>query len=144
MVHFTPVAALLGGLLIGLASVLLLLFNGRIAGIIGILGGALAPQLRANAWRWLFLLGLVVGAGAYLAVTGADAASARQGFPFSLLVLAGLLTGFGTSLANGCTSGHGVCGLGRLSVRSLVATVTFLLVAIATTYGVRHLVGVAP
>jgi len=142
MTHFTPFSALLGGLLIGLASALLWLFHGRIAGITGILGGAFTQRPAGNAWRWMFLLGLVAGAAGYAAVAGTHA-SVRTGFPVPLLVLAGLLTGFGTSLANGCTSGHGVCGLGRLSVRSLVATLTFLLVAIATTYGVRHVAGVA-
>lgn len=142
MHHFTPVSALLGGLLIGLASALLLLFHGRIAGITGIVGGAFTQRPAGHAWRWMFLLGLVAGAAGHAAVAGTDA-SVRTGFPVPLLVLAGLLTGFGTALANGCTSGHGVCGLGRLSVRSLVATLTFLLVAMATTYGVRHVMGVA-
>jgi uncharacterized membrane protein YedE/YeeE len=143
MYHFTPWAALVGGLLIGLASVLLLLLNGRIAGITGILGGGFSMHVQANLWRWLFLLGLVLGAGGYYVWAGTDVLPSRQGFPVALLVLAGLFTGYGTSLANGCTSGHGVCGMGRLSVRSLVATLTFLLVAIATTYVVRHVVGFA-
>ena len=143
MHHFTPLNAALGGLLIGLAGVLLLLLNGRIAGIAGILGGALTRPARENGWRYLFLLGIVLGAGAYFAWTGFGAANNRQGFPVVLLVVAGLLTGFGTSLGSGCTSGHGVCGLGRLSLRSLVATVTFLVVAMATTYAVRHVVGLA-
>jgi uncharacterized membrane protein YedE/YeeE len=143
MYHFTPLSAALGGLFIGLASVLLLWLNGRIAGITGILGGAFAEPMRANVWRWLFLLGMVLGAGAYYAWPGAPVAAARHGFPPVLLVAAGLLTGFGTSMAGGCTSGHGVCGLGRLSLRSLVATVTFLLVAIATTFVVRHVLGFA-
>jgi uncharacterized membrane protein YedE/YeeE len=99
--------------------------------------------MRENVWRWLFLLGMVLGAGVYYAWPGASVAAARQGFPPVLLVFAGLLTGFGTSMAGGCTSGHGVCGLGRLSLRSLVATVTFLLVAIATTFVVRHVLGFA-
>ncbi len=144
MHHFTPYSAALGGLLIGLASVLLLLLNGRIAGIAGIVGGALTGPARENGWRYLFLLGVVLGPGAYFAWTGYDAANSRQGFPVALLLVAGLLTGYGTSLGSGCTSGHGVCGLGRLSPRSLVATGTFLLVAMATTYVVRHVVGLAP
>jgi uncharacterized membrane protein YedE/YeeE len=141
MNHFTPVSALLGGLLIGLATSLLLWLNGRIAGISGVLGGLLPPAANDGVWRLLFLAGLVIGAAAYVAVAGVSV-PVRQGFPAPLLLLAGFLTGFGTARANGCTSGHGVCGLARLSPRSLVATATFLVVAIATTYVVRHVVGV--
>jgi uncharacterized membrane protein YedE/YeeE len=141
MNHFTPMSALLGGLMIGLAASLLLWLNGRIAGISGILGGLLPPAADDWVWRLLFLAGLVIGAAAYVAVAGV-AVPVRPGFPVPLLLLAGFLTGFGTARANGCTSGHGVCGLARLSPRSLVATATFLAVAIATTYVVRHVVGV--
>jgi uncharacterized membrane protein YedE/YeeE len=141
MTQFTPVSALIGGLLIGLAASVLLVLNGRIAGVSGVLGGLLVPRPGERAWRLLFLLGLVFGAGAYLAVTG-SASPVRQGFPVPLLIAAGLLTGFGTARANGCTSGHGVCGLARLSLRSLAATATFLLVAILTTWFSRHLLGV--
>lgn len=143
MYHFTPLSALLGGLLIGLASALLLLCHGRIAGIAGILGGAFSPRAAGSAWRWMFLLGMVAGAAGHAALAGASADAARSGIPWPLLVLAGLLTGVGTAMANGCTSGHGVCGVGRLSARSLVATLTFLLVAMVTTYGVRHVAGLA-
>jgi uncharacterized membrane protein YedE/YeeE len=142
MTPFTPISALIGGLLIGLSACLLLLLNGRIAGISGIVGGLL--QARAGEqrlWRSLFLAGLVLGTLGYLVVSGAQA-PARQDFPIPLLLLAGFLTGFGTARANGCTSGHGVCGLARLSVRSLVAVLTFLTAAIVTTYGVRHVLGV--
>lgn len=140
MTEFTPFSAALGGALIGLASALLLWLNGRIAGISGILGQVVRAPSGRNAWRWLFLAGLVLGAALYQALPG-EAAPVRQGFPVGLLVLAGLLTGFGTAMAGGCTSGHGVCGLGRLSVRSLVATLCFLLTALITTFVVRHLVG---
>ncbi len=144
MYHFTPAAALLGGLLIGLSATLLWWLNGRIAGITGILANALEGRGDDAAWRGLFLLGLVLGAGAYGGLSGTTAEQLRHGFPWPLLLLAGVLTGYGTSLANGCTSGHGVCGLGRLSVRSLVATVTFLGAGIVTTYLFRHVfVGVA-
>ena len=142
MDHFTSVSALVGGLLIGLAASLLLWLNGRIAGISGVLTGLLAHRANDRAWRWLFLTGLVMGSGGYVAWTGM-AVNTRLGFPVPLLVIAGLLTGYGTAQANGCTSGHGVCGLARLSRRSLAATATFLLVAISTTYMVRYGFGVA-
>lgn len=142
MHNFTPWSALAGGLLIGLAVTILWWFNGRIAGITGILANALQRHEGGPPWRAIFLLGLILGTGVYVALTGASEHSVRHGFPVPLLILSGLLTGFGTSLANGCTSGHGVCGLGRLSVRSLVATVTFLATGIVTTYLVRHVLGV--
>ncbi len=129
--------ALAGGVLVGLAATLLLWLNGRIAGISGIVGGVLLPQRGEVAWRLAFLLGLVVAGAAWLWwVPGAYAP--RQGFPPALLVAAGLLVGFGTRMGNGCTSGHGVCGLGRLSLRSLAAVLAFMATAIATTYLVRH------
>ena len=143
MPNFTPWTALIGGLLIGLSATTLWWLTGRIAGITGIVANALDKDVTQLFWRPIFLVGLVIGAGAYIALTDAAAQHLRQGFPVPLLIVAGLLTGFGTSLANGCTSGHGVCGLGRLSLRSLVATVTFLLTAIVTTYVVRHLVGLS-
>jgi uncharacterized membrane protein YedE/YeeE len=142
MYHFTPIAALAGGLLIGLSAALLWWLNGRIAGITGILANAFQAASTASLWRWLFLLGLVLGAGTFVAVTDAAAQQLRQGFPVPLLIVSGLLTGFGTALANGCTSGHGVCGLGRLSVRSVVATLTFLTLGIVTTYLACHVLGV--
>ena len=141
MTEFTPFHALAGGLLIGCAAALLLWLNGRIAGVTGMLTGLLVQPSGAQLWRLLFLLGLAAGTAAY-SIWGA-ATPLRQGFPVPLLVLAGLLTGYGTAQANGCTSGHGVCGLARLSIRSLAATATFLAVAIATTYLVRHVIGLA-
>ncbi len=147
MTAFTPVSALIGGLLIGAAAVWLLLVNGRIAGVSGIVAGLVAPDARgtldSSGWRVLFLIGLVGGAATW-AVLGGAHSPPRQGFPVALLIVAGLLTGYGTSLAGGCTSGHGVCGLARLSLRSLVAVVVFLGVAIATTFVARHLIGIAP
>lgn len=131
----TPLA---GGILIGLAATLLLWLNGRTAGISGIVGGVLLPRAGETAWRVLFLLGLIGAGGAWLALVP-GAYTPRQGFPVWMLIVAGLLVGFGTRMGNGCTSGHGVCGLGRLSPRSLAAVVTFMLTAIATTYVVRHL-----
>ncbi|MGE8233145.1 MAG: YeeE/YedE family protein [Stenotrophomonas sp.] len=133
----TWISALAGGVLIGLAATLLLWLTGRIAGISGIVGGVLQPRQGDVAWRAAFLVGLIAAGAAWLwLVPGAY--TPRQGFPPVLLVVAGLLVGFGTRLGNGCTSGHGVCGLGRLSLRSLAAVMTFMVTAIATTYIVRH------
>ena len=134
---FTPGSALAGGALIGLAAVLLLWLDGRIAGVSGITGGLWVAARGDRAWRWLFDIGLVLGAGAWIAIAGAST-PVRSGFPTGLIMLAGLLVGYGTALGGGCTSGHGVCGLARLSPRSLVATAVFVAVAIATTFVVRH------
>lgn len=132
--------ALLGGVLIGLAATWLLWVNGRIAGISGIVGGVLVPARGDVAWRVAFLVGLVGAAGVYLHfVPGAFVP--RVDFPRGALVVAGLLVGYGTRMGSGCTSGHGVCGLGRMSPRSLVAVATFMATAIATTYLVRHVGG---
>ena len=137
----TFLPALLGGALIGLAATLLLWLNGRLAGISGILWRLFFTNPGDTLWRVLFLAGVVGGAALYYAVFD-DAPAARETFPVWLLVVAGFLVGYGTSLGNGCTSGHGVCGLGRLSLRSLVATVVFLLTAIIATFVVRRLLGV--
>jgi uncharacterized protein len=124
-----------GGLLIGLASWLLLASLGRIAGISGIASGALVPTKGAlageRAWRWAFVAGLVVVGAAAAALLHTPVVAAR---PLPLVIIAGLLVGFGTVLGSGCTSGHGVCGLGRRSMRSLVATLTFMGVGIATVF----------
>jgi hypothetical protein len=147
MTTFTPVSALAGGLLIGAAATLLLALNGRIAGVSGIAAELVARDPSSppwsRSWRALFLLGLVVGAGGWVALGGATAPP-RPGFPPVLLLAAGLLVGYGTALAGGCTSGHGVCGLARLSLRSLAAVAVFLALAFATTWVVRHLFGVGP
>lgn len=139
--EFTPISVLIGGSLIGAAAVLLLALDGRIAGVSGVIAGVLERATGERAWRLLFLLGLIVGAGVYTAVF-ADTAPIRRVFPVGLLILGGLLVGYVAALSRGCTSGHGVCGLARLSVRALAATVTFLVVAIATTFVVRHVLGV--
>ncbi len=139
--NFTPISALTGGALIGLAAVLLLLLNGRIAGVSGIAGRLLGPQgWRAGeaAWRVLFLVGLVIGAGLYGFIAPV-AIQIQASWP--VLVVGGLLVGFGTQLGNGCTSGHGVCGIARLSPRSIVATMVFMASAIVTVYVTRHVVG---
>ena len=130
--------ALAGGVLIGISAAGLLLANGRIAGISGILAGATGP--RSKIWQWAFLLGLMV-AGAAAAPLGRAMPPALGQEPLPLLVLAGLLVGFGTRLGNGCTSGHGVCGIARLNPRSLVATAVFMLTAGLTVFVTRHLLG---
>ncbi len=129
--------ALAGGMLIGTAATLLLWLNGRIAGVSGVLNGVLMPKRGDVAWRVLFLLGLIAGGGVYLALVPGIYVP-RADFPVPALVVAGLLVGFGTRMGNGCTSGHGVCGLGRLSARSLAAVLTFMSTAIATTFIIRH------
>lgn len=139
MISESLIPALVGGLLIGLAAILLLLFNGRIAGISGLINRLMFTTDRL--WPALFLMGLVLGAAMFYFL-GGERPLAREGFPAWLLALAGVLVGFGTSLAKGCTSGHGVCGLGRLSLRSLAAVLTFMLTAVFTTLVVRHLFGV--
>lgn len=135
---FTPGHALAGGVLIGLSAGLLALLNGRLAGISGIVGG-LFDATGARAWRVLFLAGLLLAAPLYRLIAAYPAVSVSQNVP--LLVIAGLLVGLGTRYGAGCTSGHGVCGLARLSPRSLVATLTFMATAIITVYVARHVVG---
>jgi uncharacterized membrane protein YedE/YeeE len=130
-------SALLGGVLIGLAASLLLWLNGRVAGVSGILNGVVFRSAGDTAWRVAFLIGLIAAAGLYMAsVPGASLP--RTDYSRVALIVAGLLVGFGTRMGNGCTSGHGVCGLGRLSLRSLVAVITFMATAILTTFIVRH------
>lgn len=131
---------LLGGVLIGLSASLLLLFNGRVAGISGIAGGLVAPARGEVAWRATFVLGLV-GGGVLLSVLFPQLLGAPVVSGAVAPVLAGLLVGFGTRLANGCTSGHGVCGLSRGALRSLVATLTFMATGALTVFVVRHVLG---
>lgn len=138
MNDFTPLSALLGGALIGLSASLLLLTHGKIAGISGLLGGLLAPGADDRAFRLWFLGGLLV-AGAALAAVLPSAFGPSPPTPFWLVALAGVLVGYGTRLGNGCTSGHGVCGVSRLSARSIAATLTFVAVGMATTFVARHL-----
>ncbi|WXA86080.1 YeeE/YedE family protein [Pendulispora rubella] len=136
MTNFTPWTALVGGALIGLSASILLLLNGRIAGISGIVGGLLRPVHDETSWRVWFLVGLLTG-GLALSLLHPAALGATP-VPMAWAVAGGLLVGFGTRLGNGCTSGHGVCGLSRLSVRSLVATLTFMATGALATYLVRH------
>ncbi len=139
MENFTPISGLIGGLLIGLAAALLLLLNGRISGISGIVGGLLAPKGSDAGWRVVFVAGLLLGAFTYtLATGGAIPVSMQASMP--ALVVAGLLVGFGTRLGSGCTSGHGLCGIARLSRRSIVASAVFFGVAMLTVFIVRHVI----
>ena len=136
----TLLNSLIGGVLIGTAASLLLWLNGRIAGISSIIANLLFSKSRT--WPILFAVGIIAGAALCYALGLTAAPVARIHFPAWLLAFAGVLIGFGTAMAHGCTSGHGVCGLGRLSLRSLVATLTFLATGIAATYVVRHVFGV--
>jgi uncharacterized protein len=127
---------LLGGMLIGLSATLLLAFNGRIAGISGIFNGAIR-FINAEVWRWYFLMGMLMGAALYEFLIAAQP-TPRSSFAPAAMVIGGFLVGFGTRMGNGCTSGHGVCGLGRLSVRSFVAVCTFLMTGMVTVFVIRH------
>ncbi|MBC7682566.1 MAG: YeeE/YedE family protein [Ferruginibacter sp.] len=137
--HFTPLVSLAGGALIGLAAALFVLLNGRIAGISGVLGGLLVPSRGDIASRLAFVLGLVGAPLAYLPFAALPMPQIDAGY--GTLVLAGLLVGVGTRYGAGCTSGHGVCGLSRLSPRSLVATAAFMAAGFATVFVVRHILG---
>jgi len=137
--HFTPWSSLAGGVLIGVATALFLLFNGRIAGISGILGGLLRPVSGDIGWRMAFVLGLLVAPLVY--VVAAPLPTVQIDANLTTLVVAGLLVGVGTRYGSGCTSGHGVCGLSRLSLRSLAATASFMLAGFVTVFIVRHLIG---
>ena len=136
--HFTPLSALSGGVLIGLAAAMFVLFNGRIAGISGIIGGLFRPKAGDLAWRVAFLAGILAAPWLFQVVGPLPAVEVEAGS--GMLILAGLLVGVGTRYGAGCTSGHGVCGLSRLSPRSLVATVSFMLAGFATVFIIRHLV----
>lgn len=138
--EFTPLASLLGGALIGLSSAGVLLFQGRVAGVSGICSSLLRPTPGDTAWRVAFVLGLLaVGLVGAPVFPTSFAVAGTPSLPW--LVAAGLLVGFGTRLGNGCTSGHGVCGVSRLSKRSIIATATFMATAGATVFITRHLLG---
>ena len=134
--HFTPWAALAGGVLLGLASALLVLLNGRILGISGIVGGLLRPRAGDMGWRLAFVLGMLVAPGLYWLVVGPT--QPRIDANWGMVVIAGLLVGVGTRYGSGCTSGHGVCGLSRMSPRSLVATLAFMGAGFVTVFLIRH------
>jgi uncharacterized membrane protein YedE/YeeE len=137
MSAFDPISALVGGGLIGLASALLMLFNGRIAGISGILGGALTMSVGDKIWRVSFITGLI-GAPIIIGLFGHPLPEPQMPASWLLIVAAGILVGFGARYGGGCTSGHGVCGIARLSARSIVATAIFMASAIAVVAFMRH------
>ena len=139
--HFTPWASLTGGLILGVASAMFILLNGRILGISGILGGLMPPKVGDIGWRVAFLLGMLAAPTVFMALAPAGLASEpRIDAGFWTVIAAGLLVGIGTRYASGCTSGHGVCGLSRLSPRSLVATLSFMGAGFFIVYIVRHIV----
>ena len=135
--------SLAGGMLIGVAAVLLLALHGRVLGVSGIVNGVLDRKHGDRDWRGALLIGVVLGALLWTLAAPAPA-TLRDGFPGWALALGGLLVGFGTRLGSGCTSGHGVCGISRLSARSLVATATFIASGVVTLYLLRHLLAVLP
>ena len=134
--HFTPWMALAGGIVLGLASALFILFNGRVLGISGIVGGLLRPKAGDVLWRLSFLLGMLVAPSLYVAFVGPMQATIDASW--AMVIVAGLLVGLGTRYGSGCTSGHGVCGLSRLSPRSLVATLSFMAAGFITVFLLRH------
>ena len=140
MENFTPVSALIGGLLIGASAALFLILNGRVAGISGILGGLLQPTRYDVGWRVAFLAGLLLAPVIYTAA-GGNLPTVTINAPLGLLIVAGLLVGFGARHGAGCTSGHGVCGIGRRSPRSIAATGIFMTTAILIVLITRHLIG---
>lgn len=142
MENFTPYSAFSGGLLIGLSSLLLLLFNGRIAGISGMMSGMIKAPRSEIFWRSAFLLGIVIGSFLFHRINPGFF-QPRTDFPVVYLVLGGFLVGLGTRMGNGCTSGHAVCGIARLSLRSIVATAVFMSAGFVTVFIIRHLSGIS-
>jgi uncharacterized protein len=140
MANFTPISAAIGGALIGLSAVLLMMLNGRIAGITGVFAGLIDPTGNDRAWRATFIVGLVA-APLSAALLGLPLPLPQMPSSLTIIAVAGLLVGFGTRLSNGCTSGHGVCGIARLSPRSLAATAIFMGAAIIVAALTRHVFG---
>ena len=139
MENFTPYSALIGGCLIGLSAALLLFFNGRVAGISGIIVDSFSAEINNRYWRGFFLIGLMFSAA--IINTFFPVAEVTYSRPMLLVIVAGIFVGYGARLGNGCTSGHAVCGLARFSLRSAVATLTFISAAMLTTYIMRHVLG---
>jgi len=142
MENFTPLNAVMGGLLIGIAATLMLWTSGRIAGISGILTGVLLPNKTDTPWKAIFLAGLLLGPIGTILISGRELDISVQATPL-LSIIAGLLVGFGTRLGSGCTSGHGICGIARFSRRSFLATAVFMGCAIVTVFITKHVLGVA-
>ena len=140
MANFTPLSAAIGGALIGLSAVLLMLLTGRIAGISGIFGGLLNPDSRDRGWRIAFIAGLIL-APLLAGWIGYGMPTPKLPPSWTVIIAAGLLVGFGSRMGDGCTSGHGICGIARLSGRSIAATVIFMLTAVATVAVTRHMLG---
>ncbi|PIB25213.1 hypothetical protein BFP76_01025 [Amylibacter kogurei] len=137
---FTPYASLFGGVLIGFAAVLLMLMHGRIFGATGILAGAIVERGQEQVWRILVILGMIAAPVVYVLFTGVMPAIDVP-ITTPAIIIGGFLVGIGVTFGAGCTSGHGVCGIARFSPRSIVATITFMITAIATVYVIRHLIG---
>lgn len=133
-------SSLVGGGLIGVAVTIMLLFNGRVTGISGIISSSLAKPTRDGLWRWLFVAGLISG-GFLIQVIRPDFFTNASGRSFVAILIAGFLVGYGTVMGSGCTSGHGVCGMSRLSARSIVATITFMLFGFLTVQAVQYFAG---
>ncbi len=140
MENFTPVSSLLGGALIGLSITILLLFNGRIAGISGIMNGLFLSPKNEAMWRLAFLVGLALGAFIFQ-LFSTESLLPKNPSPLWLIAIGGFLVGIGTRLGSGCTSGHGICGIANLSKRSIFATLTFMSSGIITVYIVKHIIG---
>ncbi|MBV1911676.1 MAG: YeeE/YedE family protein [Kangiellaceae bacterium] len=139
MTEFSPLSGLLGGAIIGFSAAILMLFRGRTAGISGIVNGLMSKNTSDISWRALFIIGLILGP---LVATLIDfELPSRIDLSWQSVTIGGLLVGFGTNLGNGCTSGHGICGIGRFSSRSILATIIFMLVAVITVYFCQHLLG---
>lgn len=137
MLEIVPWQSLFGGILLGVSATLLMLFNGKIAGISGVINGLITPKEGEYSWRLLFFAGMIIG-GFVSVVAFGVASPITEGISLPILAVAGLLVGMGTRLANGCTSGHGICGIGRLSKRSLVATMVFMFTAAVTVFVRLH------
>jgi hypothetical protein len=137
MANFTPIMAAIGGALIGLSAVMLMLFTGRIAGVSGIMGGLLNPLGNDRAWRATFIIGLIA-APLCATLVGYAVPAPQMPASYITIAVAGLLVGFGTRLGNGCTSGHGICGIARLSPRSIAATMVFMIAAIIVVALTHH------
>mgnify|MGYP001363871419 CR=1 FL=1 len=140
MANFSPISAAIGGALIGLAAMLLMLFNGRIAGVSGITDGLVNPRTNDRLWRLAFVVGLIAAPLA-AALVGYSVPMPRMPASYAVIAVAGLLVGFGTRLGSGCTSGHGICGIARLSPRSIAATMVFMSAAIVVVALMRHVIG---